>query len=98
MGHMTISDSPHTNFHGEELIIEDLPTSLLKQPLDYISAGHYRQRPVCAALMRFAESGRVDCDDAEAAATFLSRDLRLHHCDKDENLFPKLRKRAPPND
>ena len=98
MGRMTISEGPQTNLHGHGLITKGLPTSLLQQPLDYISADHSRQRLVCAALMRFAEAGRVDCDDAKAAVTFLSRDLRLHHRDEDEDLFPKLRKRAHAND
>ena len=98
MGHMTIFDGPEANSHRQGLIIEDLSATLLEQPLEYISADHTRQRFVCAALTRFAEAGHVDCADAEAASTFLCRDLRLHHCDEDEDLFPKLRKRAHAND
>ncbi len=95
---MTISDAPQPNSQEERPIIEDLPVSLLDQPLEYISADHSRQRLVCDALVRFADAGRVDCNAADTVSTFLSRELLLHHRDEDEHLFPSLRKRAHAQD
>lgn len=78
--------------------LASLPNGLLDTPLDYLLADHGRQRAACAALKRFAATGRATRDDADRVATFLDRDLPLHHADEDEDLFPALRRRALPED
>lgn len=95
---MTIPDPPQSASPDERLIIEDLSAALLAQPLDYVSADHQRHRAVCATLKRFAETGRAELNDADTAASYLANDLRLHHCDEDEDLFPMLTRRAHESD
>jgi hemerythrin-like domain-containing protein len=75
-------------------IVEAMPYALLEEPLDYIFADHFRQRSVCGALKRFSASGRAPRREADMVIAFLDRDLRLHHEDEDEDLFPAVRRRA----
>lgn len=81
-----------------ELRLEPPPAHLLERPLDYILADHFRQRSVCAALRRFAETGRAGRDEARRITAFLKGELALHHADEDEDLFPALRRRVRPED
>lgn len=75
-------------------IVEPIPLSLIDAPLDYIFADHFRQRIICAALKRLAETGRARRVEADMVTGYLDRDLALHHEDEDVDLFPALRRRA----
>jgi hemerythrin-like domain-containing protein len=82
----------------ETPIVEAMPYALLEEPLDYIFADHFRQRSVCVALKRFAASGRAPRREADMVIAFLDRDLRWHHEDEDEDLFPAVRRRTVAED
>jgi hypothetical protein len=79
---------------AETPIVETMPHALLEEPLDYIFADHFRHRSVCVALKRFSASGCAPRCEADMVIAFLARDLRLHHADEDEDLFPAVRRRA----
>ena len=78
--------------------IELIPDTLLDEPLEYMFADHFRQRVVLATLQHFAEEASASRADADTIATFLTRDLVLHHADEEEDLFPFVRLRALPED
>ncbi len=78
--------------------IEMIPDTLLGEPLEYMFADHFRQRVVLATLQHFAEEASASRADADTIATFLTRDLVLHHADEEEDLFPLVRLRALPED
>lgn len=92
---MAAADARHPN---PEPIVRALPPALLDEPLDYIFADHFRQRGVCAALKTFAGVGHVPAQDANVLSDFLDRELKWHHQDEEEDLFPSLRRRAHPED
>lgn len=81
-----------------EVVPAALPTHLLSTPLEYLYADHLRQRGVCAVLRRLAAAGHVDEDEAKVLASFLERDMILHHADEEETLFPLLGKRCDHDD
>lgn len=83
---------------GERFCVERMPFALLDEPLEYIFADHFRQRSVIGALRRFASEASAPRHDADAVIAFMTRDLRWHHEDEDEDLFPLLRRRAVPED
>jgi hypothetical protein len=72
--------------------------ALLEEPLEYILADHFRQRSLCAALQRFAAAGFALRAEADAVVGFMEMDLHLHHEDEEKDLFPRLRRRALPED
>jgi hemerythrin-like domain-containing protein len=78
--------------------LDALPLSMLDEPLDFVSADHFRQRSLCRVLRSFARSRRVPRESAGKVAAYLAHDLSLHHQDEDADLFPALRKRAEPED
>jgi hypothetical protein len=78
--------------------LSPLRVALLEDPLDYLLADHLRMRSLCAALKIFAEAGWAARGQADAVIGFMARDLPLHHRDEDEDLFPRLRRRALPED
>jgi len=81
--------------------LERLPDNLLLEPIEYIFADHCRQRDMCAVLKAFAKGGGADGDDAEAAQAILyclKHDLALHIADEEQDLFPRIRARAKPED
>jgi hemerythrin-like domain-containing protein len=71
-----------------------LPRELLSAPLDYFDAEHARQRCICAYVSRMASDEQAPQPDAEAIAAFMAGDLRLHHEDEEQDLFPALRRRT----
>lgn len=93
---MTRPESDHAI--AEPAIVEAIPYALLEEPLNYIFADHFRQRSVCVALKRFSTSGRALRREADMVIAFLEHDLRLHHEDEDEDLFPAVRRRAMAED
>lgn len=79
-------------------LAERPPVDLLRVPLDYIFADHFRQRSLCRILGELA--GRADLDRAmgEAALDFLRTDFVIHVLDEERDLFPLLRKRRQRQD
>jgi hemerythrin-like domain-containing protein len=80
--------------------IEEIPENLLRVPIDYIYADHYRQRTMWAMLDELAvdPSGEVASQLSAALLTYLERDLPLHIADEEEDLFPRLKARVLPED
>jgi hemerythrin-like domain-containing protein len=80
--------------------LESMPENLLRAPLDFLFADHFRQLLVCnfldtlAAAERPKESARM----AAAARDFLTRDLPLHIADEENELFARLRAKTTPGD
>ena len=83
---------------GGPAIIEPMPLALLDEPLEFIFADHFRERQLCAALRRIAAVGQCKPAEADALASYMTRDLKLHHQDEDEDLFPALLRRARTED
>ena len=74
------------------------PVHLLRHPLEYIFADHFRQRVLCTSLDQVFDASVVDPTLTRAVYRFLKDDLKYHIADEEENLFPLLRKRAEPDD
>jgi hemerythrin-like domain-containing protein len=73
-------------------------THLLRHPLDYVFADHFRQRVLCSVLDQIFDADILDPELTHAVYRFLKDDLKYHIADEEENLFPILRKRAEPDD
>jgi hemerythrin-like domain-containing protein len=84
----------------EAFCIEKIPENLLREPIDYVYADHYRQRTVCAMLDDLASDpcGEIASQKSAALLGYLENDLALHIADEDEDLFPRLKARARPED
>jgi hypothetical protein len=84
--------------HEKGADIEAIPNDLLRTPLDWFFAEHYRQRQLC--LMIDDLSRRTVFNEAPLAAivAFLRHDLPSHVLDEEEDLFPLLRRRCLPED
>jgi hypothetical protein len=67
-------------------------------PLDVMLIDHMRQRLFCAEIERFAAFAAIEADAARRIGAHLTVDLPRHHADEDEDLFPRLRRRAEPED
>ena len=78
--------------------IEQIPDTVLDEPLEYLFADHFRQRVALTMLQHFAEEASASRADADSIATFLTHDLVLHYADEEEDLFPFVRLRALPED
>ncbi len=78
--------------------IEQIPDTLLDEPLEYMFADHFRQRVALTMLQHFAEEASASRADADSIAAFLTHDLVLHYADEEEDLFPLVRLRALPED
>lgn len=79
---------------------EAIPETLLREPLEFIYADHYRQRCLCTALdeMMARPDDPTVPECAEAVLAFVEHDMVLHIEDEEESLFPLLGKRALPED
>lgn len=80
--------------------IEAIPENLLREPIDYLYADHFRQRVVC----KFLDDIAFDPDAAEAPALatvvldYLEWDLPRHIDDEERDLFPLMRARCESSD
>ncbi len=98
---MTINEALRPGVASSEMeahLVEEMDLSLLDEPLEYVLADHSRQRSVCAMLTRFSETHLASRSEANRMIAFLTLDLRLHHLDEDEDLFPALSRRLLPED
>lgn len=78
--------------------IEPSPPELLKEPLEFLFAEHYRHREMCKILEFLAATPTFDAALIATTDNFLRRDLALHVMDEEEDLFPLLRRRCEPED
>ncbi|MGD1880617.1 MAG: hemerythrin domain-containing protein [Kiloniellaceae bacterium] len=78
--------------------IEPSSSALLSDPLDFFFAEHFRQRKVCNCLERLADAAALDSALVEELLAFLRHDMTLHVRDEEEDLFPLMRQRCPPED
>jgi len=73
-----------------------VPENLLREPVEYLLAEHFRQQEVCrmlAALAGAPEPGALAATVA-AALRYLAEDLPLHIADEEQDLFRCLRGRC----
>lgn len=82
------------------LRFERIPDNLLREPLDYIVADHYRQQRLCDALELLTTEPDSPAAPAMAAAIagYLSDEFPLHIADEEIDLFPRLRARCLQDD
>ncbi len=87
----------------EPLVLELIPENLLREPIEYIFADHYRMRQIIATMDRFLVEGIYaqppTNDDLIADMTvieaYLRNELPPHIADEEEDLFPCLERRSP---
>ena len=81
-------------------IIEPIQPQLLRSPVDFLFAEHYRQRVVLNHLERVAADLAMPdwTRVAKAILEYLRRDLPYHVQDEERDLFPLMRKRCPSED
>ena len=87
----------------EPLVLELIPENLLREPIEYIFADHYRMRQIIATMDRFLIEGiyaqaPVDDDviaDMAVIEAYLRTELPPHIADEEEDLFPCLQRRSP---
>lgn len=84
--------------HALAALSERPAAALLREPIEYIFADHFRQRMLCGVLDGLATAKRPDSELAARALEFLRGDFSLHVLDEEEDLFPLLRRRAAPDD
>ena len=78
--------------------IESSPPGLLKDPLDFLFAEHFRHRQMCRILVYLAHTPEFDGALIAATDDFIRYDLALHVIDEEEDLFPLLRRRCEADD
>lgn len=78
--------------------IPEIPRTLIRQPLDWFIAEHYRHRQFCALMHELAASVVFEAEPVGELIDFLRHELGRHLTDEEEDLFPLLRKRALPED
>jgi hemerythrin-like domain-containing protein len=78
--------------------IEAIPSELLRTPLEWFFAEHYRQRQLCLLIDDLSRRTVFDGERIDAIAAFIRQDLPVHIIDEEEDLFPLLRRRCLPED
>ena len=78
--------------------IEPIPIDLLREPIVWFFAEHYRHRDVCKRLLLMSDSVEFNADVYMAVRDFLEHDLPVHIIDEEDDLFPLLRRRCEPDD
>jgi len=79
-------------------VIEPMPAGLLREPLNWIFAEHHRQRQLCDALQTLSRTAAFHPALIASVLEYLESDLKMHHIDEEEDLFPLLRRRCLPED
>lgn len=78
--------------------IERSPPALLKEPLEFLFAEHYRHRQMCKILEYLAVTAAFEAALIATTDDFIRYDLALHVIDEEEDLFPLLRRRCVADD
>ncbi|MGB8274277.1 MAG: hemerythrin domain-containing protein [Alphaproteobacteria bacterium] len=78
-------------------LLDRIPDNLLREPIDFLYAEHYRQLVVCDLIDDLALAGNRSKDSHTAGAVldYLEHDLCHHIADEEEDLFPALRRLDP---
>ena len=76
--------------------IEAIPENLLREPIDYLSADHFRQKVVCKLLddIAFDPAGPEAVRLATIVLAYVEQELPKHIADEEEDLFPLLQQRC----
>ena len=79
---------------------ERIPDNLLREPIDFLFADHFRQRTLCNALKSLVDGGEGQQSHqiAEALLGYLSEDFLWHIEDEEIDLYPALRRRCRQED
>lgn len=78
--------------------IEEMPSDLLADPLNYIFACHFRQR-LALALLRRLTTGTPDWETiVTELVEHLRHGMRLHIEDEEQDFFPLLHRKCQPED
>jgi hemerythrin-like domain-containing protein len=67
-------------------------------PIEFILAEHLNHRRMCKGLERLANMSTFDAAPIAAMLDYIRFDLTLHVLDEEEDFFPLLRMRCPPED
>ncbi len=88
----------HAPAHAIEL--ERIPDNLLREPVEFIFADHFRQRSLCATLdeMIAEPDAPATHERATVALRYLQKELPHHIADEERSLFPLLAQRAQRED
>lgn len=78
--------------------IEGPAPEMLKEPLIWLFAEHYKHRQICQRLMEYSHSVILNVKQTKEILEFLETDLPLHIIDEEDDLFPLLRRRCEPED
>jgi hemerythrin-like domain-containing protein len=78
--------------------IEPASAALLSDPLDFFFAEHFRQRKLCNLIEELALADTLAWGLTAEVLDFLRHDMVLHVQDEEEDLFPLMRLRCPPED
>ena len=78
--------------------IEPASDALLSDPLDFFFAEHFRQRKLCNLIEELALAETLDTRLVVEVLEFLRHDMVIHVADEEEDLFPLMRRRCPPED
>jgi hemerythrin-like domain-containing protein len=70
----------------------------VKNPLDFITEDHMRERKVCAFIDRLAATLPVGPEERNMMVAFLNEQLPQHLADEEIDLFPLMRKRCEPEE
>jgi len=83
---------------GNYKAIESVPLDLLREPLVWFFAEHYRHRELCARLLRLLASVTFAKPALLEILDFLDRDFPVHIIEEEDDLFPLLRRRCESDD
>lgn len=78
--------------------IEAPTENMLRDPVVWFFAEHYRHRQVFHKLCEIAKSVFLDVKQIEEILDFLEKELPLHIIDEEDDLFPLLRRRCQAED
>lgn len=78
--------------------LQEPPTALLDDPLEFLLVQQLRQRALCVVLRQIAAKGVTDVGSAKQIVTMLTRETVLHQEDEEIDLLPLLRRRATVED
>ncbi|MGF1593706.1 MAG: hemerythrin domain-containing protein [Kiloniellaceae bacterium] len=78
--------------------IEPTEPALLRDPLNFFFAEHFRQRTLCNLIEEMTHAEILDEETVSGVLEFLRHDMELHVQDEEQSLFPLMRCRCPPED
>lgn len=95
---MMIEDHVAPMPRGRPESIERSPPELIREPLEFLFAEHYRHRQMCKILEFLAVCQDFDAELVASTDDFIRYDLALHVIDEEDDLFPLLRRRCAEDD